>query len=128
MGHRVHGHESKCAHLHGHNYVAEVEAVGVLDQVGRVVDFGVIKELVGGWIEEKWDHGTVLWHNDPLINHWRVGALVGHKYYSLGLNPTAENLAICLLNKANELLKDRGVVVRSIKIVETENCWAVAHV
>ena len=44
-GHRVHGHESKCAHLHGHNYRAhgKVHPVVALDVVGRVLDFSVVK-------------------------------------------------------------------------------------
>jgi hypothetical protein len=44
-GHRVHGHESKCRHFHGHNYVAYFHALPRrgLDPLGRVIDFGVIK-------------------------------------------------------------------------------------
>jgi len=56
-GHRVLGHEGKCAHLHGHRYVAEitVESAG-LDSLGRVVDFSVIKEKVGKWVDENWEY------------------------------------------------------------------------
>ncbi len=63
-GHRVMRHESKCAHLHGHNYVAFFTASAQLDDVGRVIDFSVIKERVGGWIDEFWDHGFVLNEED----------------------------------------------------------------
>ena len=40
-GHRVFQHESKCAHLHGHNYrvhfTCEAEE---LDNIGRVIEIG----------------------------------------------------------------------------------------
>ena len=42
--HRIPLHESKCKAFHGHRYAAEVTCVkDGLDNVGRVVDFSVIK-------------------------------------------------------------------------------------
>lgn len=56
-GHRITRHESRCAHPHGHRYVAEVTvAAPELDPAGRVVDFGVMKQILGAWIDEHWDH------------------------------------------------------------------------
>ena len=50
--HRVMEHESKCRHLHGHRYVAEVTvATSELDGLGRVLDFGLLKTELGGWID-----------------------------------------------------------------------------
>ena len=96
-GHRVFGHEGKCRHLHGHNFVAFVTAAAEdLDAVGRVIDFGVLKERIGGWIEREWDHGFVVWQDDAEAR--RALALVdGQKTYLLPANPTAENLADHLL-------------------------------
>lgn len=151
MGHRVHGHESKCAHLHGHNYVAVVHArARRLDRVGRVIDFSVIKSLVGGWIEENWDHGFMLWDRDPLLSLWgcrvrhhgidsrtvsrgETGPLheidrVEHKIYPLPSNPTAENIADFLLRQVcPEVLKDSAVEVHRVDLWETENCMACAE-
>ena len=60
-GHRVHRHESKCRNLHGHNYVLFVTVTAPeLDSLGRVIDFSIIKGLVGDWIDSKWDHGFIL--------------------------------------------------------------------
>src|SRR5690606_40371968 len=43
-GHRVVGHEGKCRFLHGHNYrIHFTVAADQLDEIGRVVDFSVIK-------------------------------------------------------------------------------------
>ncbi len=125
-GHRVYGHESKCAHLHGHNYVAHVwAAAGRLDGLGRVIDFGVLKDVVGRWIEENWDHGLVLWVNDEeALNASRHVA--GQKVYRMATNPTAENMASELLARANALLGPLNVRCVRVVLAETENCGAEA--
>ena len=57
-GHRLSGHEGKCAYFHGHNYLAEFHVVGSQpDAVGRVIDFAQLKEVLKGWIDQHWDHG-----------------------------------------------------------------------
>ena len=44
-GHRVLRHESKCRHVHGHRYVLELTcAAAQLDDLGRVIDFGVTRQ------------------------------------------------------------------------------------
>ena len=54
MGHRVVGHESKCRHLHGHNYrIHFICTAPELDGVGRVIDFSEIKERLCQWLEEE---------------------------------------------------------------------------
>jgi len=131
-GHRVHQHESKCRNLHGHNYVALIHAHAEgLDSIGRVIDFGVLKTVVGAWIDENWDHGFILWEEDPLAKLWEMGhALASHKFFLLRENPTAENMAKYLLEKSSELLVEAGhpeVVVVRIDLWETENCRAVAE-
>lgn len=122
-GHRIRGHESKCAHLHGHNYVALVTARAPnLDKLGRVVDFSVLKEVVGGWIDAAWDHGLVLWKED--VEAISAAALLkDQKLYLLPKNPTAENMAEHLLLKARTLLKGTVEVTR-VRLWETENCYA----
>ena len=67
-GHRVVGHENKCKGLHGHNYRIIFECSGQSDQldgIGRVIDFSIIKSLLCGWLEENWDHNTLIWNSDP---------------------------------------------------------------
>lgn len=129
MGHRVLGHEGKCSNLHGHNYVAMVTAAtGRLDDVGRVIDFSVLKSVVGSWIEENWDHGTILFMDDPAAQLWGPGApLEGHKVYVSEFNPTAENIAAYLLSVGNVLLNDLPVKVTEVVVWETENCYATAR-
>lgn len=126
-GHRVYGHESKCAQPHGHNYVVHVTAEAEkLDRVGRVIDFSVLKERVGGWIETNWDHGFLLCEADVSLRAALAGN-GGFKLFVLKENPTAENLADFLLRVVcPDVLRDTNVVVVRVRVEETENCYAEA--
>lgn len=157
VGHRLMGHEGKCRNYHGHTYVFEITVEAAeLDQVGRVIDFGVVKELVGGWVDEHLDHGMILHHEDPMAK-WLMGEalmeahqhpegewaarvqevyrraqvdrriLKPSKVYLIDVPPTAENIAQLVLAKAQELLAGRGLHVAHVRVHETENCWADAY-
>ena len=64
--HRIPGHEGACKAIHGHRYVAEVEVSGPqMDALGRIVDFGVLKTVVGAWIDGNFDHTAVFSRADP---------------------------------------------------------------
>lgn len=123
MGHRVFGHEGRCNNLHGHRYRAEITcAADELDGIGRVVDFGVIKECVGGWIDREWDHQTMLLHSDPL-----VALLDGvTPVRTITKNPTAEVIAQIILTTASRLLRPYDVTVERVRVWETPNCYAEA--
>jgi 6-pyruvoyltetrahydropterin/6-carboxytetrahydropterin synthase len=136
-GHRVMNHGSKCRNMHGHNYVAHIHArATALDSLGMVIDFGVLKEVVGGWIDEKWDHGFIYYEKDLVVKNalhtFQAGEVAGatgdktfyQKMFELPTNPTAENMAQYLLETANELLRDHGVEVWKVVLEETENCSA----
>lgn len=122
-GHRVVNHESKCRTLHGHEYKAEIYATADgLDSLGRVIDFSVIKNVIGAWVDEHWDHNMILFKDDP--NLPLIKQCDGLKSpFVTEFNPTAENLAEFLLNKSNELLAGTGVMVDKIKLWETSNCY-----
>jgi len=122
-GHRVMRHESKCKNLHGHRYTADVTcAAKALDDLGRVVDFSVIKTLVGGFVDEYWDHGLLVNHDDLALIE--LAAKEGWRLYVMPNNPTAENLAEALFNHATKLLAATDVEVLSVRLYETPNCWA----
>ena len=72
--HRIPLHESKCRAFHGHRYAAEITChVPQLDALGRVIDFGVVKQTVGGWVDAHWDHTAILMRDDPDPAARRVG-------------------------------------------------------
>lgn len=121
--HRIPLHESKCRAFHGHRYVAEISCLAEsLDHLGRVVDFGVIKEKVGGWIDQHWDHTAILMEGDPEAGPIADANLrLGRPVYWMKTHPTAENIVQELAVKAQELLADTGVEVVSIRLWETPN-------
>jgi len=123
-GHRVLGHEGKCRHPHGHRYAVEIEvSAPELDSIGRVIDFSIVKELLGGWIDENLDHAfLVSVEDEPLAEALHS---VGSNVYTMMNNPTAENIAALLLLKATDLLRD--LMVESVTVYETPNCRAVAR-
>jgi len=127
-GHRVYGHESKCAHLHGHNYrVYFTVQADQLDGVGRVMDFSVIKDLLCEWLEEHWDHKFLIWQDDP----WAPGLkqMDPEGTVVVGFNPTAENMGEYLINTVGpEQLAGTGVQLVSVNIEETRKCSVDVHV
>lgn len=131
-GHRVYGHESKCSHLHGHNYAVEVTVLGNLDLLGRVIDFSVIKSLVGQWIEDNWDHGFILFSMDAEAINAVCGMKAAEgkpqKHYVMEYNPTAENMARHLMEVVCPyLFKDLPIKAIEVTVHETENCYATVR-
>lgn len=128
-GHRVLGHEGKCANLHGHNYVALFTAMGHLDSVGRVIDFSVLKEKIGGWIDLNWDHGFLFSYKDTVVHSMFLSeAMIQMKSSRCSFNPTAEEMARYLLEHVCVVaLQNTGVRVVKVQLWETENCFATAE-
>lgn len=123
--HRVMEHESKCKFLHGHRYVVEATfRAENLDKQGRVVDFGIIKEKLGGWIDTHWDHTAILHQEDKPLGA-RLEEATGQTVYYLPCNPTAENIAHYLFaHICPDMFKDHGVECVAIRVHETPNCYA----
>ena len=123
-GHRVFQHESKCNHPHGHRYKAEIEVEAeALDHLGRVIDFGKIKEVVGTWIDENWDHAFL--YNDADISTMQYLEENNFRRYRFwGRNPTAEVMAGVLFEQAETMLREYGIRVVRVRIWETPNCYA----
>jgi 6-pyruvoyltetrahydropterin/6-carboxytetrahydropterin synthase len=121
-GHRLTNHESKCRNVHGHRYAALITVrAPSLDEVGRVIDFGKVKEIVGGWVDEKWDHGFIAESKDPIIS-WLASNDM--KVFIMGCPPTAENMSKQLFKKAELLLAPLGIEVTNVRLFETPNCYA----
>jgi 6-pyruvoyltetrahydropterin/6-carboxytetrahydropterin synthase len=122
-GHRVYQHESKCAHLHGHNYRIHftVEA-DALDSIGRVMDFSVIKDLLCNWVEDFWDHKFLIWGEDPFAD--TLAELDPDGTVIVPFNPTAENMGQYLLDVVGpHQLDGTGVELVHINIEETRKCY-----
>jgi len=137
--HRVAGHAGKCKTLHGHRYAVEVSFTRtdglMVDDAGFVIDFGVIKERLGKWIDDNLDHTTLYDAGDKYMVAMRElsdamekdapeltrGEL--RKWYPMDSPPTAENLCILLAKQAQALLP-RGVTVLRLRVYETPTSYA----
>jgi len=126
MAHRLINYEGPCAELHGHTYTAVIEyATKELDSQGFVLDFSTIKNKIKGWVDQFWDHGTMLNSLDPLSN-----VIKGHtkKIYLLNeKNPSAENIAEELYGIAALQINARlkKFKLESITIKETPTSRAI---
>ncbi len=123
--HRIPDHEHKCSAWHGHRYAAEIHCTAPeLDHCGRVVDFGVIKREVGGWIDEHWDHTAIVMKGDPDPATAAIAAsnaAHGRPVYWIERPPTAEAVVAELAVIARRLLEPHGVEVVRIRLWETPN-------
>lgn len=122
--HRVKDHESKCKHLHGHRFVVEAtfaSATG-LDELGRVIDFGLLKDTLGKWIDDNLDHSTILFVEDKELGD-NIAAYTKQEIFYLPFNPTAENIAYYLFNEVCPKLFTGNVRCTKIKIYETPNSF-----
>ena len=117
-GHRLLNYEGKCRHLHGHNGRAVITLEGpALDDRGMLVDFGDIKREVQRWIDEELDHTMLLCKDDPILP---VLQARGERVHVMDVNPTAENIARLIFDRAARA----GLPVVEVVLWETENCHA----
>jgi len=123
IGHRVYGHESKCANLHGHSYVFTFTCTSDhLDSLGRIIDFSVVKSRLCQWIEDNWDHRLLLWEGDPWLSSMRA---IDRSVVAVPFNPTAEKMAEYIVEEVGPRALD-GLNVRltACRVEETTKCWA----
>lgn len=126
MAHRlVHGYTSKCAHLHGHRYVAEVTfSAPQLDDYSMVLDFSEITKVCKGWIDEHIDHATLVCHDDAALLDFLTSEK--QKHYTVDFNTTVEQitpwLAHCLevaVAKSRKASGQSQVKIESLRVFET---------
>ena len=117
-GHRLLNHNGQCRYLHGHNGRLEVDIEAkALDDMGMVVDFGRVRDLVKGWIDSNLDHRMILCRQDPVVP---VLQGLNEPLYLVDENPTAENLARLIYDQARQL----GLDVAEIRLWETPSSYA----
>lgn len=99
--HRLPHYDGPCHDLHGHTWKAVFVLEGPVGPDGMVCDFKVIKKLLDGFLP---DHRFL---NDLLEN------------------PTAENLAQYLFDKAAPALAEKNLTLKTLEIWESENAAAI---
>lgn len=122
--HRVIGHQNKCKYLHGHRYVLEVTASSnELNDLGMVVDFGDLKNVIKGWIDLNLDHNVILHKDDKDLGDF-IENYTNQKVYYLKSNPTAENIALHLkLDIIPMLFSEIPFQIVKVRLYETPNAF-----
>lgn len=123
-GHRVIGQGGKCERsYHGHNYRIYFTCEGEIADNGMIIDFGCIGERLCSWVEDNFDHKTILWDKDPNLGFFQKATPDGIVVVSF--NPTAENIAQYLLEVIGpQQLEGTGVTLTSVQVDETAKCSA----
>jgi len=96
----------KCRQLHGHTYKLEVTVDGDVDELGWVMNFSTLKEILKEHVTDQYDHQSL---NDFLTV------------------PTAENMVAIIINDILQPLRklDTGKLnTVTVRLWETPTCWA----
>ena len=89
--------------MHGHNWKVEVEVLGnKLDNIGMVIDFKEIRNMTNVVVDR--------------LDHRFLNDLDAFKE----INPTAENIAEYIHSELTKLINDDKIIVKSIKLWETD--------
>jgi len=104
--------QSHCRFLHGYALEIRIEfEADELDARNWVVDFGSLKSLKG-WLENTFDHKTIVAHNDPHIEFFQRGQELGVMdvvfVEATGCEKFAELIFVC----TEIWLKDNGYYPR----------------
>ena len=133
MSHRLPVLPGKCQNLHGHGWLFKFFVSAPLDENGVSVDYGVLKKIIRGFIDENWDHGTALGREDPLVEALELDPYHS-KTYVFGLKdtiaekypwPTVEAFAHVAAMHIQDLidedltLYERDVIVERVEVRET---------
>lgn len=107
--HRLRDYPGKCQRLHGHNWEVEAAVSGSkTDRLGMLVDFGQVKEMMNGILDE--------------LDHRDLNSLPAFA----DQNPTAENLSRYLYERLKERIgaHDSELKVDWVRVWETPGCSA----
>ncbi len=117
-GHRLMSYDGPCMHPHGHNGKAEIHLKGdTLDERHILYEFGDLKEIVKGWIDDTLDHKMLLRKDDPLVGPLKE---LGEPVYLFDTNPTAEAIAQLIF----EYCVAKKLPIEEVRVWETESSFA----
>lgn len=120
--HRLVGHPGKCASLHGHNYVVNVDIRGDNPHANMVMDFADIKRYLDD-IVSVLDHATLLQSSDPLCP--AVAADAATRVVEFSEPPTAEAICRWIWQRMSDRLSAvEGVRLHRLTVFETPAVYA----
>lgn len=119
--HRIPENKGRSQRIHGHNFQVDIRIDGEVADSGVIVDFDVIKGLLGRWLDLNWDHRIILCEDDPILlddGFYRTLSDTD-SLITLPYPPSAENMAKYLYEVFWQLLSER-TILRSVSVYETE--------
>lgn len=129
MAHVLEGYDGPCSEIHGHSYRLFVTVAGTPSRnaddpkCGMVIDFGVLKGIVGRNIVDVYDHSLLIRRtpdNGKLIETLSERFA---KMQALDFQPTCENLASLFAAIIAPLLPE-GTQLFSLRLHETATSYA----
>jgi 6-pyruvoyltetrahydropterin/6-carboxytetrahydropterin synthase len=127
-GHRLFGHAGKCRRAHGHHYEFTISLYGPIpekEETKILVDFSVLKGIIGKWIDDNIDHRFLVSPQDPLACN--AGEIVFEGLVVCPYSPTAEGLARWVYEESSRLLRENKDFLHVLQLVtcqETPGCCA----
>ena len=125
-GHRQWRDKGHCSYVHGYGrYVRLTFEATELDECGWVMDFGDLRG-VKNWIEDEWDHRTLIASDDPVIPELKALEKVGGINLNIlpeGYLPGIEESCRYLYDKLNPVIQrktNNRVEITRVEIWETE--------
>jgi 6-pyruvoyltetrahydropterin/6-carboxytetrahydropterin synthase len=123
--------DSHCRQLHGYALAVRVEfAAGHLDERNWVVDFGALRDFKA-WLEETFDHATIVAIDDPELEWFRDGAARGVLRLVEAANVGCEAFAEAIFVKADDWLRAKGLqprcTIASVEVREHDGNSASVH-
>lgn len=127
--HALDGYDGPCREIHGHSYRLFVTVKGRLvedpadPKYGMVMDFGVLKRIVGEEIVSRFDHALIL-RATPQNAPWRE-ALGGRfrNVVEVDYQPTCENMLDDFARRLARRLPE-GVSLQALRLHETATSYA----
>ncbi len=127
--HALEGYDGACREIHGHSYRLFVTVKGRPEEdpcspkYGMVMDFGLLKQIVGEQIVSRLDHAFVL-RRSP--GNDRLYATLGDRFGRLvrvDYQPTCENMLADFAARLRAALP-AGVALHSLRLHETATSFA----
>lgn len=105
--HLLRQYKGKCEHLHGHNYRVHVTArASAPESDGMVIDFGHLKKITNEILE--------------LLDHHFLNEIKPFDE----IEPSAENIAAFIFREVELGMKDRGPLLHSVGVWESDTSVA----
>lgn len=125
--HYLHRYNGLCSNIHGHSYKLYVTIGGQMlnkpgaPYDGMVLDFGILKQIVGELVVDPFDHSFVAPDNEE--GNQITSPMSFMKVVKVPFQPTCENFVTLFARLILDQLPQELDLIK-VKLYETENAYA----